>query len=328
MPWTWIVLLSAALLGLAAGVAEIASTSGDDRREGDRAGPRAARAAPDVRPAAASDRNCRLDLESLRAAGCEVLFSDDGEVQNPGRLWGMPDCASADRHAQIPSGGDSHVPAAGSAPASLAFRRLSVLDGDQVWGERCELGRNDRRSENSLLYEEGQRRITFASLRLTESWPLADSRWQTVLQMKQTNPADGGGGGPMLELQARAGRWLLVGDWEGLWGAPAEPGTWTRFAFDVTYSSDPDQGAITVFVDLNGDGDAADPGERSPRFNRRTLKAEIADSGAGAPDTDGIALGESIASHLRIGVYHDEQIACSPPEGCSVDVDNVQIVAP
>ena len=74
-----------------------------------------------------------------------------------------------------------------------------------------------------------------------------------------------------------------------LWSAPARTGTWTRFAFDVHYSQYASQGSIKVYVDLNGDGDATDPGEQSPTFNTYTLKTETAGT-----NSDGIAAGESI----------------------------------
>lgn len=76
----------------------------------------------------------------------------------------------------------------------------------------------------------------------------------------------------MLELNARNGRWRLVNDWDALWSVPAETGVWTRFAFDVRYSQNPDVGSIKVFVDLNGDGDALDRRERSRTFHVATLR--------------------------------------------------------
>jgi hypothetical protein len=55
-----------------------------------------------------------------------------------------------------------------------------------------------------------------------------------------------------------------------------------------------------------------------------TLKREIRGGGR-----DGIAPGKSIPSHLRAGLYHDEGYSCPESSGgCSVDVDNVQVVRP
>jgi hypothetical protein len=154
---------------------------------------------------------------------------------------------------------------------------------------------------------------------MPNSFPLATSHWQTVMQMKQSQPSAAGGGGPMLEVQADNGRFYLSNDWNDLWSTPASTGSWIRFAFDVVYSQDPRVGSVTMYVDLNGDGDAADPAEHSPTFHVSTLKRETSGGWAG----DGIAPGESIPSHLRTGMYHDSAINC--PNGCSIGVDNVEV---
>ena len=265
--------------------------------------------------------NCAFDGGALSAAGCQALFEDTG-VGDPAAVWGSVDCETQSR-VSSPDGGDPSAMAGGtSQPGGDAFRRMTVFDGDDFWGERCELGLNDHRRGPTALYHEGERRITFFSARLPESYPLGQDRWQTVMQMKQAQPAANGGGAPVLELNARGGSWLLVNDWDGVWTVPAQQGTWTRFAFDVRYSQDPNVGQLTAYVDLNGDGDALDPQEQSPTLHLSTLRRET----EGGSSTDGIAPGESIPSHLRMGVYHDPGIACGA--GCAVDIDNVEVVAP
>ena len=94
---------------------------------------------------------------------------------------------------------------------------------------------------------------------------------------------------------------------------------WTRFAFDVVYSQDPAVGSIQLSVDLNGDDDSLDPGEQSPTFQTYTLKYET-ESGYY------LDAGDSIPSHLRVGVYHDSSIPCPSTGSCSDGVDNVQVV--
>jgi hypothetical protein len=74
-------------------------------------------------------------------------------------------------------------------------------------------------------------------------------------------------------------------------------------------------------VDRNGDGDALDDGEQSPRIATSTLATELSGNASG-----GLAAGDPIPSHLRLGLYHNPTISCPGPTGCPVDVDNVQVV--
>jgi hypothetical protein len=288
----------------------------------------------EVEPLPVSASACVLDPSTLTAPGCSVRREDTAADPDPRPLWGSIDCAEDSRHQWLTGGADPHPTATGAPQGEDAYRSLTVVDGDDVWGERCELGRNDHRygdygvGGTFAIYREGERRITFASYRLPPSFPLETTTWQPVLQMKQTQPSANGGGTPILAMRATAGRWALMNsdsagpssDSHEIWSTPAQSGVWTRFAFDVVYSPDPARGSIQVYVDLNGDGDATDPEEQSPLLHTSTLKYET----EGGNPTDGIAPSQSISSHLRMGIYHDDQIPC--PSGCAVEVDNVQVV--
>jgi hypothetical protein len=228
------------------------------------------------------------------------------------------DCETDSRHQQVTSGGDSHSMGTGSSQGNSAFRRMTVIDGDDVYGERCELGFNNW-SGPTTFYNEGQRRVTFISLRMPNNSDVNAQGWRTVMQMKQAQGYRNPDTSPIIEMQVRDGRWSVSNSWNGIWSAPAQQNTWTRFAFDVTYSQDPSIGSIKVYVDLNGDGDASDSGEQSSTMHMATLRAETA--GTGYSD---YAVGQSIPNHLRAGIYQDPGYNC--PSGCSVDVDNVQVV--
>lgn len=258
--------------------------------------------------------------ERLALPGCPVIASDTAADRDPLPFWGRIDCAASSRYAQHEQGGDAAPRADGRPQGDDAFRRMRVFKGDWVSGERCELGLNDRSEGPTVLYYEGERRITFASLRLPTSWDIDDPNWRVVLQMKQVQPYNNPALASMFELQARSGHWLLVSDWHDLWRTPAQTGQWTRFAFDVTYSRDPEIGRINVYVDLNGDGDAADPDERSPTIERATLRQET------EGEQTAIPVGQSIPSHLRAGLYLNPTYKCPPPAGCWADVDNVQVL--
>jgi hypothetical protein len=268
---------------------------------------------------------CSFDPATLTAAGCRQISSDTAATPDAASLWGQVECETESRHELVSSGGDPHLTALGASQGNDAYRRLSVFDGDDWAGERCELGRNDNRHGEDggkgtfALYKEGQHRITFASLRIESSLPADTSSWQTVLQMKQAQPASASGDGPVLELQLRNGRYYLDHPAGSYWSTPATSGVWQRVVLDIRYSQDPNLGSVRMYIDANGDGDVADPGEQGPQVRAATLKAETE-----GPIADNIAPGNSIPSHLRTGVYHDTSVNCAT--GCSIDVDNVQVV--
>ena len=265
---------------------------------------------------------------------CTVVASDTAANADPMPFWGSIECGSSpstpnpSRHQRSATGGDPAVQGTGYGQADTAFRRLTVFDGDDFYGERCELGLNENRGGPVAFYNEGQRRATYFSVRLPDSFPLDTDHWQGAIQMKQAMPANAGNGAPVLSLAAFNNEWRLfhgaagpnTDEGETLWTVPAQKNQWTRFAWDVTYSQDPAIGSVTVYVDLNADGDFGDSGEQSPQFRTHTLKREVA-----GPMT-AVTPGASIPSHLRVGMYHDPAIPC--PSGCAIDVDNIQVVKP
>lgn len=278
-----------------------------------------------VFPACKQVPKCRKRFgKKKRKRGGGLLINDTAANPNPNAVWGATDCETASRHQQITTGGDSQPTATGTDQGNSAFRRLTVFDGDDFWGERCELGRNDNKGPVTV-YREGQRRITYASFRLPPNYPLHTDMWQGVLQMKQAQPADNGGGTPVLSLGAYDGKWMLFHSGPGatntdavIWEAPATSNRWTRIMIDAVYSQSASKGRLTMSIDLNGDGQFG-AGEQTKTFQMNTLKYETAGS-----NSDGLSAGASIPSHLRVGMYHHQGIPC--PSGCSVDVDNVQVV--
>jgi len=263
-------------------------------------------------------------------SGARLIASDTGANSDPFGFWGKAYCANDQRVQQITTGGDPHLTATGAPQGDTSFRRLTVLDGDDSFGERCELGL-DSWSGPTAFYRQGFHRITQISMRLPPGFPLGANTWQVVMQMKQSGPSANSSGTPVLDVDAFGGRWRLrqslssgpAEDSRELWSAPATIGVWTRFSFNVRYSTNPRKGFIRLGIDLNGDGDFADRGERSPRFRTYTLKVETPGGGA-----DGINPGQPIPSHLEAGLYHDSAIPCRAPVGCQVDLDNVQVLRP
>jgi len=280
-------------------------------------------------PAKPSNSNCPLNnpgfVPGATLPGCSLVASDTASDPNPLSFWGGADCGTwpnnldPGRPTMPSSGGDSQPTATGAAQGDSSYRSLTVFDGDDISGERCELGENDIGSGPTTFFHEGMRRATYVSLRLPDNFALDTEDWQTVLQMKQAQPSKDDGGGPMIELEATRGEWILVTDWEERWSVPALKNVWTRFVFDVVYSQDPSKGSIQVGVDLNADGDFDDADERSPKLPGATLATQTAPGYEVPP-------GGAIPSHLRAGIYHNDKFECPPPTGCSAELDNLQVI--
>jgi hypothetical protein len=277
---------------------------------------------------------------------------DTAQGYDPFPFWGNTDCGpttsnpSMDRYSWQPTGGDTHLQASGSPQGNASFRRLKLFSADDYEGNRCELGWNDSRYSPGPTYSEGDHKITYLSVRLGSDVPLDQYKSQAVMQMKQMQPGldgsdPGQGISPVLELdayhednpvagQSAGPKWILLGvntnigndnDDDVLWEAPAAATTWVRFKLDVHYASGltggVPAGTVQISADLNNDGDYSDTigggSEQSSTIHQFTLKKYQLQSG-------------SITSHLRTGIYHDPTYNCA--SGCTVDIDNVQVVTP
>lgn len=242
-----------------------------------------------------------LVLCSSTTASAALLRTDPMTNPDPVPLWGQLQAVSSSRYQQFDTGGPKNSP---------AFRRLTVQDGDDFFGERTELGANESRfglggpDGTFYLYQQGTTRTTKWFMRLPTSFPINTSDWQVVQQMKQTQPyvASSPPSSPILSVEARDGRWNLMTNGNVLWAGPtARLGKWIKFLETVTYSST--NGSVQITID----------GVASPTFNVQTL-AYATQAG------DGYNVGDPIPSHLRIGIYHNPVIA-----GTHVDIADVEV---
>ena len=272
--------------------------------------------------------NCALDQPGsevrMTLPGCRVVASDTASNPNPIPFWGFLACQNSSRAQDLTSDGDTHVMSTGQQQGNSSFRQATVLDGDNPygWDSRCEYGLNDHDGPTAF-YHEGQRRVTYISMRLPDNFPLSeDYGFQTVMQMKEAQPYNNNlHCCPVLFMEAFDNKWIIDSDNGTYWTFPAQKNVWTRFAWDVTYSADPNKGSVQVSADLNDDGDFNDPNERMPRIHTNTLITEQP-----GPVDSGLQPGDSIPDHLRAGIYHSPSIPCPPPDGCSTQFDNVQVV--
>jgi polysaccharide lyase-like protein/List-Bact-rpt repeat protein len=254
-------------------------------------------------------RSVTASFATAPSGGLSVLRQDDASNPDPMPLWNEIMAQDSSRHQQFSTGG----------PTGGAFRRLTVLDGDNVWGERAELAHNARLGGlgapwgTFFLYGENERRVTQFQMRLPTDFPINTNSWQVVMQMKQTGPSANSGGTPVLALEARQGRWVLTqSDSAGassntheVWSTPASLGVWTPISLDVTYSPNPSVGKVQITVG----------GVQSPTFTTFTQKYEI------SPGSQGLLPGDAIPSHLRLGIYHDTALP-----GTHVDFANVKVL--
>ena len=277
------------------------------------------------------------------ATGGIVVRSDTAADPDAHHLWGVQyACANDSRVTNPQTGGDPGPTASGAPQGNSAYRRLTVYDGDNYSGERCELGYNEwdgglatPSDQYGAFYNyfEGDRRTTYFSVRLPDNFPLNATKWQGVGQMKQAAPNCNTGAIPVLSFSAYNGVWRMdhtsidnqSSDSE-LWETPAQKNVWTQIKVDALYSRDPSIGWVQYSIDSNGDGDFSDPGEVSPVFHTNTLM--VNNNCTFSSDSYTLGPGGSIPSHLRVGLYHNPSIPCPAPSGCSVDIDNVQVVRP
>src|SRR4051794_31890837 len=93
---------------------------------------------------------------SADAAGAAtVIASDTAANPDPVPFWGQVECEHPSRQLQVPVGGDPHSTITGAPQPDTAYRQMTLLDGDDFYGERCELGDNFRKAPTAF-YREGK----------------------------------------------------------------------------------------------------------------------------------------------------------------------------
>jgi hypothetical protein len=249
-------------------------------------------AAPQSEVDALVTRIVKLESASPQApAGAVILAEDDCTNPDPIPLWRSLDAADPSRHVWLPSGG----------PTGGPYRSLTVKDGDNFYGERCELGHNllgDTFHES----KEGDHNIVEEWFRLPTGFPLVMTNWQTISQQKEIEnyTAPIAPEGVAHEKQVRGGKLFIRKFWVDLEpkGIPITTGIWYCSAVEMLHSADPAKGFLRHTLN----------GVQGAIYKGQTLAVET-------------ATGRAIPNHVRRGIYHDPAVP-----SCSIDIGPTRVI--
>src|SRR6476661_3925989 len=168
-----------------------------------------------------------LVVASSASAG--VLQSAGAE--NPwNKEWASWSCADQSRFQEI---GDP------AAQGQKAYK-LTVQDGDNAYGERCELGDGNPGRTGFPLFHEGDERWISFQVYLPDEYPIDTKDWNVFFQIHQ----EGDGGCPPLALHVERGQFKLFNTVRNtyvlqtyeMWSAPAHANRWAKFTLHINNS--------------------------------------------------------------------------------------------
>ncbi len=213
---------------------------------------------------------------------------------------------------------------AGAVQGRRAYR-IEVHDGDDSYGERCELDNGNteaKRLHHQLLFHDGQEAWvafqTFLPLNFSFASDGAPVSFKNdgglIMQIKQL----GSCGTPALgivssrtvfALRNSAASHCESGPMRSLWKVPMVMGRWVRWLQHIRFSTDPRVGFIATWYDPDGLGlrqipPTLDLGHRviENRIYTHTQKAPTGHPDPACPADD-------VCSHARIGIYRDPDVS-------------------
>jgi hypothetical protein len=135
---------------------------------------------------------------------------------------------------------------------------LALRDGDDSYGERCEIGMGNPGAPGFPLFDEGDDRWISFQVYLPDDYPIDTPNWQLFFQIHQ----QGDGGCPPISLGVEDGKFKLfkssrntyVMDTREMWDGPAQRNRWVKFTLHIKNSTDPSVGFVELFGDLDGQG--------------------------------------------------------------------------
>jgi hypothetical protein len=203
--------------------------------------------------------------------------------------------------------------------------RIEVRDGDDSYGERCELENGNtsaRRLHYQVLFHEGQEAWIAFQTYLPLDFSFADAGAPVsfpndgglITQIKQL----GSCGTPALgivssrtvfALRNSAAAHCESGSMRSLWKVPMVMGRWVKWLQHIRFSPDPRVGFIASWYDPDGLGlrpipPTLDLGHRviGNRIYTHTQKAPTGHPEPACPADD-------VCSHARIGIYRDPDVS-------------------
>src|SRR4051794_27548376 len=224
---------------------------------------------------------CALAMAS--SASARVLQASTGE-QPWNQEWASWSCQNSSRFDEVTS------------PANQGRKayKLTVHDGDNSWGERCELGQGNPGRNGFPQFPNGDDVWISFSVYLPDGYPINTHDWTVMFQIHQI----GDGGCPPIALSVQDGEFKLfnsarrtyVLDTVEKWNGPAQLNRWTKFTIHLKNSPDDDTGFVELYSDLKGNGME----QVMPRTHMHTMTAR----------SDGSAM----LNHARIGIYRSPRI--------------------
>jgi hypothetical protein len=216
-------------------------------------------------------------------ASAAVLQSSDAE-RPWNQEWASESCANSSRVQQV------------SSPAVQGHDayKLTVEDGDNSYGERCELGQGNPSRNGFPQFQSGDERWISFQVYLPDDYPVDTPDWNVMFQIHQ----QGDGGCPPISLNVEDGQFKLynsatakyVLDTTEKWHAPAQRNRWVKFTMHIKNSTDDNTGFVELFGDLNGQGEK--------QLMPKTFMHTMTIGSNGAPMTN----------HARIGIYRNPKI--------------------
>jgi hypothetical protein len=220
---------------------------------------------------------------STASASASVLWTANAE-RPWNQEWANYSCQDASRVQEIDD----------AAQGSHAYR-ISVQDGDDSYGERCELGQANPTRANFPLFHEGDERWISYQMRLGDDVNTAPDSWFVVMQLKQL----GGLGTPAVSMGINRDKLILMNsdtnhDSSGCnwwWQGPAYKNRWLKFTYHIKFSPDDSVGYIELYGDM---GDGQGMHQLMARTYMHTQKVGFD--------------GKTVDSHSRIGIYRDTDV--------------------